>query len=145
MKSVIAIICFFGILQASASIPRGSHGEVDFNTYKALYSIFPSSVIEPKVASALGIVIGNGYGVLNISVLDNTQTIKVSIKGTINNQIHQKPLNFIPVVEDGAVYYIANFKYDHLELLQFAVHVKPEFETYSRTLKFSHQLYLDGK
>ena len=126
--------------------PKGSQGEVKYKNHSIAYSVFDSTFLNAKTLSSLGLISGDDYGIVNIVAIKDNKTIAIDILGAYSNLLQQKwPLDFVKVVEGDSIYYLANFKFDHLELLHFTVHSKPTFERYSKTTKFSHQLHKNGK
>ncbi len=125
-----------------------SNGIIEFDGYKVHYSVVNSDAISAEAAGIYGIKRSVRLGLLTIVVVPSTQTyngIEVLIGGDVSNMLQQQAaLNFKPIDEGDTIYYIAPFKFDHRELLNFKVHIKAESDKYSNTVEFSHSLFKKG-
>jgi hypothetical protein len=105
-----------------------------------------STFFTPEIAKAYGITRSRYNGLVNISVLDNTQAGKpaktVSISGQAKNNLGQfKDLEFTEVKEGDAIYYLAQVSYTDEETLHFTLQINDGQE--QQTLKFSQKFYVD--
>ncbi len=110
--------------------------------YMAIGSIF----FTPEIAKVYGITRSRYNGLVNISVLDNSQkgtpAKSVSISGTAKNNVGQfKNLEFKEVKEGDAIYYLAQVNYNHEETIHFDLTITDGKE--KQQLKFSQKFYVD--
>jgi len=141
MKFLLAItISFFAITQASAENMK-KLGSMDVH-YMAIGSTF----FTPEIAKVYGITRSRYNGLINISVLDNSQAGNpakaVSISGKAKNNLGQfKTVEFTEVKEGDAIYYLAQIKYRNEETIHFTIAINDGKE--QQTLKFSQKFYVD--
>jgi hypothetical protein len=110
------------------------------------YMAIGATFLTPEIAKAYGIERSRYNGLLNISVLDNTQknmpAKSVSISGTARNDVGQiKTLSFDEVNEGGAIYYLAQLKYSDEETFYFNLTITDGKE--SHQLTFKQKFYVD--
>lgn len=95
-----------------------------FGDYQVHYSIFPSSFLTPEIATQYSIVRSQSIGIVNVSILKETESglepVSGQVQGQVMNDIRQSRfLGFRRVSEGEAVYYIAEFQFSDGELLTF--------------------------
>lgn len=110
------------------------------------YMAIGSTFFTPEVAKAYGITRSRYNGLINISVLDNSQAGNpakvVSITGKAKNNLGQfKDLDFTEVKEGDAIYYLAQVSYNNEETLHFDIIINDGKE--KQQLKFSQIFYVD--
>ncbi|TYK66373.1 DUF4426 domain-containing protein [Colwellia echini] len=110
------------------------------------YMAIGSTFFTPEVAKAYGITRSRYNGLINISVLDNSQAGNpaktVSIMGQAKNNVGQfKALEFEEVREGDAIYYLAQVSYNNEETLHFDIMINDGKE--QQRLKFSQIFYVD--
>jgi len=110
------------------------------------YMAIGSTFFTPEVAKAYGITRSRYNGLINISVLDNSQAGNpakvVSITGKAKNNLGQfKVLDFTEVKEGDAIYYLAQVSYNNEETLHFDIMINDGKE--KQQLKFSQIFYVD--
>ncbi|TMM46842.1 DUF4426 domain-containing protein [Colwellia ponticola] len=110
------------------------------------YMAIGSTFFTPEVAKAYGITRSRYNGLVNISVLDNSQpghpAKVVSITGEAKNNLGQfKDLEFTEVKEGEAIYYLAQVNYSNEETLHFTIMLNDGKE--KQQLKFSQIFYVD--
>lgn len=115
-------------------------------TFDVHYIALGASFVTPEVARAYNIKRSKYNGLINISVLDNTQVgkpaKKVSIMGTAQNQVGQiRKLAFREVKEGKAIYYLAEMSYADLETYNFTLDITDGTEDHQLT--FSQTFYVD--
>lgn len=131
------LIALFLTLPAVAE-RKQTFGELDVH-----YSVFNSSFLQPEIASAVGLTRSKTIGVLNIAALKGGQGQPAQVTGTVKNLLGQSStLNFQRVLEQGAVYYLAEFPLRDREVLNFEVQVKLGDGT-PHTLSFSQEVFPD--
>ncbi|KAF1051617.1 MAG: hypothetical protein GAK43_02329 [Stenotrophomonas maltophilia] len=89
------------------------------------YSVFNSSVLQPSVASRVGVVRSKAQGVVNIVPLDTSgKPTSAQVSGSAKDLTgHKIPLSFSRVVDQGSVYYLAQFPIEGRETLTFSITV----------------------
>ena len=141
MKFLIAItFSFFAITYANAENMK------KLGSMNVHYMAIGSTFFTPEIAKIYGITRSRFNGLINISVLDNTQSGKpaktVSITGKARNNLGQfKTLEFSEVKEGDAIYYLAQIKYSNEETIHFTLSINDGKE--QQTLKFSQKFYVD--
>ena len=115
-------------------------------TMNVHYMAIGSTFFTPEIAKAYGITRSRYNGLINISVLDNSQkgspAKTVSITGKAKNNLGQfKDLDFKEVKEAGAIYYLAQVNYSNEETLHFDILINDGKE--KQQLKFSQKFYVD--
>jgi len=110
------------------------------------YMAIGSTFFTPEIAKVYGITRSRYNGLINISVLDNTQAGNpaktVSISGKAKNNLGQfKELEFKEVKEGDAIYYLAQVSYNDEETLHFTLDIFDGKE--QQQLKFSQKFYVD--
>ena len=121
--------------------------QTSFGDYKILHTVFNSSFIKPEVASTYNLTRGKDRVLVNIALVKNdgsatSNGLPASVSGYAANLMQQrKPLTFIEINEQDAVYYLAALRIDNEEVLHFNIDVSANGQTYSVT--FSKKLYVD--
>jgi len=110
------------------------------------YMAIGSTFFTPEIAKAYGITRSRYNGLINISVLDNSQkgnpAKSVSIMGQAKNNLGQfKSLEFEEVKEGDAIYYLAQVNYANEETIHFDIMINDGKE--KQQLKFSQTFYVD--
>jgi hypothetical protein len=97
-------------------------------------------MLTPEVAAATGLVRSKNQGVLNITVLKASKPATAVISGTIKDLTgRSSPLSFKQITEQGAVYYIAQFKIDQPETVTFDLNI--ETGGISNSLRFNQEVF----
>lgn len=118
-----------------------------FGDYKVLHTVFNSSFIKPEIASAYNLTRGKDHALVNIALIKSTDTgqsygLPAEVSGNVANLMQQqKSLNFIEIKEQDTVYYLADLRFDHEEVLHFTINVKADGRDYE--IKFSKKLYVE--
>jgi hypothetical protein len=120
-------------------------GPFIFKNYKIHFSTFNTTFLSPEIAKAYNITRSGKYAMVNISVhkVANTESdlqktkfvgckdyaIKAKVTGTKTNLLSQKTkLVFREIIEDNAIYYLAEIKITDKEYFNFELQVIPEGE-----------------
>ncbi|RRJ82702.1 DUF4426 domain-containing protein [Aestuariirhabdus litorea] len=117
----------------------------EFDGYSVHYSVFNSTFLKPDVARSYGLKRGQDIGILNIAVHQKTasgnKAVKAQLVGKTANLIQQQEsLEFLPIEEGSAIYYLASFRFINEEVLHYNVDIETADGT-RLTLKFTHTLY----
>ena len=118
--------------------------------YEIHYNTFNTSFIDEKTAAAYGIVRSKAKALLNVAVLkrlENGKKIPVSaeVVGQTYDLILTKPLDFLEVREQQAIYYLAQFNIEHKIPFYFTLSVKVDPNQAPIKLQFKKILWIDGK
>ncbi|MFB4392719.1 MULTISPECIES: DUF4426 domain-containing protein [unclassified Pseudomonas] len=123
----------------AADAARPERKEV-FGDVTVHYSAFTSSMLQPQVAAATGLTRSKNQGVLNIAVLKGGKPGMAVVSGTVKDLTgRSSPLSFRQITDQGAVYYIAQFKIAQPETLTFELKVETGGVTH--TLSFNQELF----
>lgn len=131
-------LCLAGpVLAADAVRPERKQ---DFGDVTVHYSAFTSSMLQPDIAAATGLVRSKNQGVLNIAVLKAGKPGMAVVSGTVKDLTgRSSPLSFRQITDQGAVYYIAQFKIAQAETLTFDLNI--ETGGVSHTLGFNQEVF----
>jgi len=135
----ISLVSFISSTAAAKNMTK--LGSMDVH-YMAIGATF----LTPEIAKNYGIERSRYNGLINISVLDNTQknmpAKTVSISGTARNDLGQiKSLEFQEVKEGDAIYYLAQVNYSNEETYYFELEITDGKE--SHKMKFKQKFYVD--
>ncbi|MBA1202341.1 DUF4426 domain-containing protein [Pseudomonas capeferrum] len=123
----------------AADAARPERKEV-FGDVTVHYSAFTSSMLQPQVAAANGLIRSRNQGVLNITVLKRGKPEVATVSGTIKDLTgHGGPLSFRQMTGQGTVYYLAQFKIEQPETLVFDL--KVETGGASHTFSFNQEVF----
>ena len=119
-----------------------------FDEYELHYSFVNTTFLSPEIAAQYQITRGKRHGILMLSLrrhqdgIDGTQPSAMSVSGTTSDLIRKDELKFREIREDGAVYYIAPFKFINEEFRHFYIDFRAagDDRTYSHHLE--HQMYI---
>ena len=119
-----------------------------FGDFEVHYSVLNSTFISPEVAQAYKIVRGKNRALINIAVRKRmgkgtSRAKKSLVTGKRSDLIHTKQLEFEEIVEQDAIYYIAELTFNDKELRTFTISIQPDPNISPYTLKFSKTLYFD--
>jgi hypothetical protein len=146
MKYSIIPLLFSFILALFCSQDANAENMKKLGSMNVHYMAIGSTFFTPEIAKAYGITRSRYNGLVNISVLDNSQknnpAKSVSITGKAKNNLGQfKELEFSEVKEGNAIYYLAQVNYNNEETLHFDIMINDGKE--KQQLKFSQKFYID--
>ena len=134
---LISLCLALPVLAADAA--KADRKEV-FGDVTVHYSAFTSTMLQPDIAKATELTRSKNQGVLNIAVLKAGKPSAAVVSGTVNDLTgRQSPLSFKQVNDQGAVYYIAQFKIEQPETLTFNLNV--ETGGVSNKLSFNQEVF----
>jgi len=130
------------LAQQAEAVQGGNYQQL--GNWEVHYSAFPSTFLQPEVARANNLQRSNARGILNISVLDSSKTdkpgVRVAMSGyTLNTLGQRRDLSFKRVVDEPAIYYLAEVPHDQEDNLRFFITLR-QGDT-QHTLRFSHTFY----
>lgn len=117
--------------------------------YTIHHNAMTTDFLPVQVATAYGIQRSKSRALLNVSVIrDQPGTTGIPVRAkiravakTLMGQI--RPIELREVVEDQAIYYIADFPVAHREMLRFEMEVMPEGGRYPLRASVRHEFYTD--
>ncbi len=116
--------------------------------YTVHYSAFTTDQLTPDVAKLYKIQRSKNRVMVNISVLKNSENsklgtpVKAHVLGTVKNLSEQlQDLDMREIVEEGAVYYIADSQFNNEETLRYNFNITPEGETTPLQISFEDTFY----
>jgi len=134
---LISLCLALPVLAADAARPERKEAFGDVTVH---YSAFTSSMLQPDIAAATGLTRSKNQGVLNIAVLKADKPAMAVVSGTVKDLTgRSSPLSFRQITDQGAVYYIAQFKIDQPETLTFELNV--ETGGVSHKLSFNQEVF----
>ena len=121
-----------------------------FGDYELHFSVVNTTFLAPEVAAEYGIVRGKRRGIVNIALREHAEgradgearTIPMELEGRSWDLITGQDMTFQEINEDGAVYYIGDFKFINREWRWFELSFRPQGSEKTFTHKFKHQLYI---
>jgi len=117
--------------------------------YTIHHNVLTTDNLPAQVATAYGLTRSTSRGLLNISVIrDQPGTmgtpVRARIKAFARNLFGQmRTFEMREIIEDKAVYYIADFPVAHRELMIFEFEVLPEGGRYPLRATMRHEFYTD--
>ena len=146
MKNIINKLLTVALLTLAVITTAYAKNMKKMDNINVHYIALGSTFLTPEIAKAYGIERSRYKGLVNISVLDNTQkgnpAKTVIINGKARNDVGQiKSLEFIEVVEGEAVYYLAQVSYSNEETIYFDINITDKGQQHN--LKFSQKFYVD--
>lgn len=156
-----AFILILGLLMVSCGQPRSTeprtiepepyhsrNHQVQFRNFEINYSIFNTTFLAPSIASSYNLKRSKKTALINITVIkineDGSRSPHTAnIKGTEFDLIIKKPLNFSPIKEKNALYYIASVEIQNKIPLYFDIQIQPEKGKPAYNLTFKKLLYVD--
>mgnify|MGYP003706580203 CR=1 FL=1 len=115
--------------------------------YEIHYSAFNSTFLSPEVASAYKQPREPRTGIVNVAIRNtkNSQigkAVTATINGQAKNLLSQiTTLTFQEVKEGDAIYYLANFRFNNEDTLNFNLDIRPEQRPPVQQVKFQQQLF----
>ncbi len=114
------------ILSTAAAVAQQA---VEFDRYEVHYSSLNTNMLSPDVASVYGIQRSGTQAMLNVTVLDRETGAPVvaRVSATATNLTGQRrEISLRQINDQGAIYYIGQFRIHNEETLNFVLDVIPE-------------------
>jgi hypothetical protein len=130
-------------------LQAGAENSTRTGGYTIHHNALTTDMLPVQVATAYGIERSKRRGLLNISVIrDEPGTIgtpvHAEIKAFARNLLGQmRTIELREVVEDQAIYYIADFPVTHRELMVFEFEVLPEGSRFPLRANMRREFYTD--
>ncbi|MGN8274664.1 DUF4426 domain-containing protein [Pseudomonas sp. SMV71] len=123
----------------AADIIKSDRKEV-FGDVTVHYNTFNSTFLTPEIAKAVELVRSKHQGVINVSLVKDGKPLMAQVSGTIKDLTSKAvPLTFRQVIEQGAIYYIAQYPVDQQETRTFEIKVQTGDKI--NTLNFNQELF----
>lgn len=130
MKSLATILNVFVLL--ALSLTAVAENSTHTGGYTIHHNALTTDNLPAQVATAYGLQRSKNRALLNVSVIrDEPGTMGIPVRATIRavartlyGQI--RPVELREIVEDKAIYYIADFPVAHRETLMFDFEIMPE-------------------
>jgi len=117
--------------------------------YEIHYNAFNSSFITPEVAQLNGLVRSKYRALVNVSVLEmqedgSKKATSAIVSGQASNLLNQvQKLEFKPIDEGQALYYIGSFRFTEDEQLKIRLSVQPDPNKPAYSIEFDQRFYVD--
>lgn len=124
-----------------------AENSIDFGDHVVHYNAFTADTLSPQIAKAYDITRSKSRGVVNIAVLKKvmgTQGQPVTAKlaaSAVNLTGQLKSFETREIREDGAIYYIGEFRVTNQETLDFKIRLLPEGTDKGLTVRFRQQFF----
>lgn len=141
----LSLLAFSFSLTTQASEPQLVQ---QFDNYDVHYSIFNTSFLTPEIAKSYGITRSKNQALINIAVIrqnkdGSSEGVAAIVKGTVRDLIHTNDLDFFPVREEKAIYYLSPLRISDNQDVYFDISVQPDPNRSAYHLKFKKRLYVD--
>ena len=145
LRSMLVAVALAAPLALAKQIPL-QQGSKNFGSLEVYYSSFPSSFLKPKTAAAYDLSRGPNLGIVNISLKANAEDdalapLRGRVTGSFRDLLRSHNLQFREIVEQGAIYYLATFRFGHRDKLFFDVEVMPEGQTQTYQVDWQSELF----
>lgn len=117
------------VLAAYMASPATAQQSQQFGDYEVHYNTINTNLLSPDIASVYGIQRAGTQAMLNVTVLDSEsrEPIKAEISATATNLTGQRrEIELRKVDDQGAIYYIGQFRIHDEEMLDFNLQIQPE-------------------
>lgn len=141
--------CLTALLLLLAAFSANAENATRTGGYTIHHNALTTDSLPAQVATAYGLTRSKSRGLLNISVIrDEPGTmgtpVRAKIKAFARNLFGQmRTFDMREIIEDKAVYYIADFPVANRELMIFEFEVLPEGGRYPLRANMRHEFYTD--
>jgi hypothetical protein len=137
---------FFSVASQAQEAPPATKTSSVFGKDTVYYTVLNTTFISPQVAKSYGIVRGEDKFLVNVSVRRQLDTsniaVRADITGNSSDLIYVNTLEFREIIEQDAIYYIAEFDISNDERQNFRLSVSVD-DRPSYDIQFNKMLYLD--
>lgn len=146
--SALLISLLLGFSAQAQEAPPVTSTSSSFGKDTVHYSVVNTTFLSPQVAKSYGIIRGEDKFIINVSVrrqLDGSNiAVRAKVKGSSSDLIHRTPLEFKEIIEQDAIYYIAEFELSNDERQDFRLSVNVDNRP-SYDIQFNKMLYIDDE
>jgi hypothetical protein len=142
-------LAFVVTLLSLLPLQAGAENSTQTGGYTIHHNALTTDLLPVQVATAYGLERSKRRGLLNISVIrDEPGTmgtpVRAQIKAFARNLLGQmRTIELREIVEDQAIYYIADFPVTHRELMIFEFEVLPEGGRYPLRANMRREFFTD--
>jgi len=116
------------LLAAATALPAVAQQSQEFGDYEVHYNTLNTNMLSPEIASVYGIQRAGTQAMLNVTVLhkESREPLEARITATATNLTGQRrDVELRQIQDQGAIYYIGQFRIHNEETLNFNVQVQP--------------------
>ena len=119
------------------------------NGYEIHYNAFNSDFISPEVAQANGLLRSKVRALVNVAVFElqadgSKRAVRARIDGTAANMLQQQQvLEFAPIQEQNALYYIGGFRFTNDERITIKLSIQPNPDRAPIEIDFAQKFYTE--
>ncbi|GIU11948.1 DUF4426 domain-containing protein [Shewanella morhuae] len=140
------LLAIFALTASLCGVANAEQKETIGN-FDIHYMALGSTFLTPSIAKSYGIQRSSYRGIINIAVLDNSETNKpavpVEITGVANNLLDARiNLTFKEIREGDAIYYIAEIPYRDDQEINFNIAIKHSNQL-NTNLQFKQKFYVE--
>ena len=117
------------LLAAATALPAVAQQSQEYGDYEVHYNTLNTNMLSPEIASVYGIQRAGTQAMLNITVLhkENREAVEARVTATATNLTGQRrEIELRQISDQGAIYYIGQFRIHNEETLNFNVQVNPD-------------------
>ncbi|WP_372863751.1 DUF4426 domain-containing protein [Spongiibacter sp.] len=134
--------------QQSEVNPPATPTSKTFGADTVHFNVLSTTFLSPQVARSYGIVRGDNKFLVNVSVQHRSGTdiraIRAKVSGSSSDLIHVTPLQFREIIEQDAIYYIAELEVDgKRERRDFRLRVNTDTRAQPYDIQFVKTLYAE--
>jgi hypothetical protein len=116
------------LLAAVAAVPAAAQQSQKFGGYEVHYNTLNTNMLSPEIASVYGIQRAGTQAMLNVTVLhtESREPVEARVTATATNLTGQRrEIELRQIDDQGAIYYIGQFRIHDEETLNFDLQVQP--------------------
>lgn len=137
--ALFLLTCCLALPAFAADAARDNRQE-QFGELTVHYNAITSSILQPGIAKAAGLLRGKNLGVLNVALEKAGKSFPAAISGTVSGPGGKKEqLTFTQVTEQGAVSYVTQFQIPQDATYTFDLSVKAAGDEHRLT--FDQELF----
>jgi hypothetical protein len=137
--ALFLLCCCLALPTLGAEAARQNRQE-QFGELTVHYNAITSSILQPGIAKAAGLMRSKNLGVLNVAVEKAGKSFAAAISGTVSGPNGKKEnLTFTQVTEQGAVSYVTQFQIPQDATYTFDLSIKAAGDT--NRLSFDQELF----
>ena len=135
-----------GRLDRDTPAPESPPSSQQFGPDTVYFNVLNTGFLTPEVARSYGITRGKDKFLVNVSVRNSeTGAIAATVTGSSSDLIHRHPLVFREIVEQDAIYYIAELDIDgKRETRDFRLSVTTATRPQPYDIQFTKTLHIEN-
>ncbi len=140
---------FIALLLSLLIQPALAEQSVETDNYVIHYNAFNSTIVAPEVAQRHGLTRSRFTAMLNVAVFEkqtdgSEKAVPAVLTGKVANLMQQtQQLQFKPIKEGTALYYIGSFTFGNEEIMHLTLDVQPDPNKSAKTIRFTQKFYTD--